>query len=90
MKEVYVIHDQRTGEPYVGSAYGDTGIWARLSEYVRTMHGGNLALRELVDREGRCAALLKAARSRATVQPPPPCQIRRSLSLPWPFATCRP
>ena len=26
MKGVYVIHDQATGEPYVGSAYGDTGI----------------------------------------------------------------
>jgi len=53
MKGVYVIHDQVTGKPYVGSAYGDTGLWARLSKYVTTLHGGNLGLRELVDREGR-------------------------------------
>jgi hypothetical protein len=57
MKGVYVIHDQRTGKPYVGSAYGDTGIWARLSQYVTTLHGGNLALSKLVDREGRDYAL---------------------------------
>ena len=53
MKGVYVIHDQVTGKPYVGSAYGDTGIWARLEEYVTTLHGGDLALRELVEHEGR-------------------------------------
>jgi hypothetical protein len=53
MKGVYVIHDQVTGKPYVGSAYGDTGIWARLGEYVATLHGGNLALRELVECQGR-------------------------------------
>jgi len=52
MKGVYVIHDQVTGKPYVGSAYGDTGVWARLGEYVASLHGGNLALRELVGREG--------------------------------------
>lgn len=53
MKGVYVIHDQLTGKPYVGAAYGDTGIWARLGEYVTTLHGGNVALRELIDRLGR-------------------------------------
>jgi hypothetical protein len=53
MKGVYVIHDQLTGKLYVGSACGDTGLWARLDEYVRTLHGGDLALRELVNREGR-------------------------------------
>jgi hypothetical protein len=52
MKGVYVIHDQVTGKPYVGSAYGDTGIWARLGEYVASLHGGNLALRELVGEQG--------------------------------------
>jgi hypothetical protein len=57
MKGVYVIHDLLTGKPYVGSACGDTGIWARLSEYVTTLHGGNLALHELVDVEGRDYAL---------------------------------
>lgn len=52
MKGVYVIHDQETGKAYVGSAYGDTGIWARLSQYVDKLHGGNLGLRELVGQKG--------------------------------------
>ncbi|RFA10891.1 hypothetical protein B7R54_18015 [Subtercola boreus] len=45
MKGVYVIHDQVTGEPYVGSAYGDTGIWQRWSQYALTLHGDNVGLK---------------------------------------------
>ncbi|WNG95007.1 GIY-YIG nuclease family protein [Mycobacterium sp. ITM-2016-00318] len=52
MKGVYVIHDQETGKGYVGSATGDTGIWARLSEYVAKLHGGNKGLVELVGQKG--------------------------------------
>ncbi|MCG5432422.1 GIY-YIG nuclease family protein [Mycobacterium sp. MYCO198283] len=52
MKGVYVIHDQATGMAYVGSAYGDTGIWSRLKQYVEQLHGGNVALKELVGSEG--------------------------------------
>jgi hypothetical protein len=52
MKGVYVIHDRLTGEPYVGAAYGDTGIWQRWSRYAETLHGDNVGLRALVEREG--------------------------------------
>lgn len=52
MKGVYVIHDRLTGEPYVGSAYGDTGIWQRWTRYADTLHGDNVGLRALVEREG--------------------------------------
>jgi len=52
MKGVYVIHDQATGKAYVGSACGDTGIWARLRQYVEILHGNNAALRELVGQKG--------------------------------------
>lgn len=52
MKGVYVIHDRKSGRPYVGSAYGDTGMWARWEQYATTLHGGNLDLRDLVDRQG--------------------------------------
>jgi hypothetical protein len=52
MKGVYVIHDKETGQRYVGSAYGDTGIWQRWATYVATLHGGNVGLRELVDEKG--------------------------------------
>jgi hypothetical protein len=45
MKGVYVIHDEETGEPYVGSAYGDTGIWQRWSHYALTLHGDNAGLK---------------------------------------------
>lgn len=52
MKGVYVIHDQETGKAYVGSACGDTGIWARLCQYIDSLHGGNVGLRELVGKKG--------------------------------------
>lgn len=52
MKGVYVIHDQTTGARYVGSAYGDTGVWQRWSTYAQTLHGNNVGLRELLDEKG--------------------------------------
>lgn len=52
MKGVYVLHDVTTGKPYVGSAYGDTGIWTRLEQYATSLHGGNVDLRDLVERQG--------------------------------------
>ncbi len=52
MKGVYVIHDRTSGKPYVGSAYGDTGLWTRWEQYVASLHGGNIDLRDLVEREG--------------------------------------
>ncbi len=33
VKGVYVIYDKSSGKKYVGSAYGDTGIWSRWSSY---------------------------------------------------------
>jgi hypothetical protein len=52
MKGVYVIHDRETGRRYVGSAYGDTGIWHRWSTYALTLHGGNVGLKKLVEEKG--------------------------------------
>jgi hypothetical protein len=52
MKGVYVIHDQTTGARYVGSAYGDTGIWQRWSTYAATLHGNNVGLEELLHDKG--------------------------------------
>ena len=45
---VYLITDTRTGKRYVGSAYGDQGIWSRWAEYADSGHGGDAELRELV------------------------------------------
>ena len=48
MKGIYLISDIKTGKHYVGSAYGDQGIWSRWCAYVGSGHGGNLELRALV------------------------------------------
>ena len=43
-KGIYLITDDSTGMRYVGSAYGDQGIWGRWSEYIYNGHGGNVGL----------------------------------------------
>lgn len=45
---IYLIVDRKTGKQYVGSAYGRGGLLGRWSEYVRTLHGGNTGMRELL------------------------------------------
>ena len=47
---IYVLLDQRTGKQYVGSAYGAGGIWARWKSYVKTLSGGNLLLKQLLEK----------------------------------------
>lgn len=41
---VYLIKDQTSGKLYVGSAYGDQGIYGRWSAYAKNGHGGNQEL----------------------------------------------
>ena len=48
---VYLITDAATGKRYVGSAYGEEGIWGRWAEYAHSGHGGNKQLRGLVKRD---------------------------------------
>jgi hypothetical protein len=51
-KGVYLISDTKTGKLYVGSAYGEDGIWGRWCKYVQTNgHGDNKTLKELVDND---------------------------------------
>ncbi len=52
IKGVYLIADKSNGRKYVGSAYGDSGVWARWSCYIGTGHGWNDELTRLIDREG--------------------------------------
>ncbi len=49
---VYLISDKTTGKQYVGSAYGGDGIWQRWSAYIKTGHGGNKELRDLLKNNG--------------------------------------
>jgi hypothetical protein len=52
MKGVYVIADQANGKHYVGSAYGDAGIWSRWACYIGTGHGWNDELVRIVKEKG--------------------------------------
>lgn len=51
-KGIYLISDTKTGKLYVGSAYGEDGIWGRWNSYISTNgHGGNKLLKELIAKE---------------------------------------
>ncbi len=52
VKGVYLISDATTGRGYVGSAYGEGGVWARWCAYGDTGHGGNADLIRLVSEKG--------------------------------------
>jgi hypothetical protein len=52
VKGVYVISDKSNGKKYVGSAYGDFGIWSRWSVYIGTGHGFNNELTKLISENG--------------------------------------
>lgn len=52
VKGVYLIADKSNGKMYVGSAYGDAGIWSRWSCYVGTGHGWNDELVKLLCQKG--------------------------------------
>lgn len=48
VKGVYLIADKSNGKQYVGSAYGDAGIWSRWACYMGTGHGWNDELLNLL------------------------------------------
>lgn len=48
---VYLILDTKTGQQYIGSAYGKEGLWGRWRNYVQTKHGGNRVLIELLNND---------------------------------------
>lgn len=52
VKGVYLISDKSNGKKYVGSAYGDYGIWSRWGVYVGTAHGFNDELTQIIQRNG--------------------------------------
>ena len=47
MKGIYLITDIASRKCYVGSAYGEQGIWSRWCSYIASGHGGNAELRAL-------------------------------------------
>jgi hypothetical protein len=51
-KGIYLIIDTTSGKQYVGSAYGESAIWQRWSQYAKNGHGGNKELKELLLKKG--------------------------------------
>ena len=51
VKGVYLICDKSNGKKYVGSAYGESGIWSRWACYIGTGHGWNDELTKLIDQK---------------------------------------
>ena len=52
VKGIYLIVDKFNGKKYVGSAYGDSGIWSRWCTYINTGHGYNDELVMLIEKKG--------------------------------------
>jgi hypothetical protein len=48
---IYLILDENTGQQYIGSAYGSHGIWGRWDFYYKSPDGGNVALKELLEKK---------------------------------------
>ena len=46
---VYLVLAETTGELYVGSAYGENGIWGRWEAYAANGHGDNMLLIDLIE-----------------------------------------
>ena len=42
-----------SGDQYIGSAYGASGIWGRWRNYAKTGHGGNAQLKKLIRSDPR-------------------------------------
>lgn len=53
VKGVYLIVDHSNGKKYVGSAYGEAGLWARWACYLGTGHGYNDELVALIGAQGK-------------------------------------
>ncbi len=51
---IYMILDTSTGKQYIGSAYGQAGIWQRWSNYADCIHGGNKELIALYESDSTC------------------------------------
>ena len=48
---IYLILDKKTGNQYIGSAYGTNGVWGRWQNYISNGHGGNKLLIELLEKD---------------------------------------
>jgi hypothetical protein len=49
---IYLITNIKNGRHYIGSAYGEGGIWSRWVEYSETGHGNDKNLKSVLQQEG--------------------------------------
>ena len=52
IKGIYAISDPSNGKHYIGSAYGEQGIWSRWNCYIGTGHGDTDELTKLIKTKG--------------------------------------
>lgn len=52
IKGIYLITDIKEKKTYVGKASGEYGIWQRWGNYITDGHGGDVALKELMNKNG--------------------------------------
>jgi len=45
---IYLIVDKVNGKQYIGSSYGEKGLWGRWEKYAKNKHGNNEGLKELL------------------------------------------
>jgi hypothetical protein len=66
-KGIYLLVCPKTREQYVGSATGEGGFWSRWEEYVRTGHGGDVALKSREPSDYQ-VSILEVAGTASTVE----------------------
>ena len=52
---IYLILDKSNGKQYVGTTYNTKGIWGRWSEYAKTGHGDDVALKKCIESDPKYA-----------------------------------
>lgn len=52
---IYAIIDNSNGKLYIGSTYGESGIWGRWQEYANSGHGDNIELKNLINNDSKYA-----------------------------------
>ena len=85
-KGIYVIFDKETGKKYVGSAYGNNGIWSRWCCYVWSLHGNNKELKALFKEDKGQSKMLEIFKRKDPLDYAM-ANFRFTLIECWPFKT---
>lgn len=53
VKGIYALTDKSNGKHYIGKADGNEMIWQRWASYISSYHGGDVALKNLLEEKGQ-------------------------------------